>query len=306
MEARAVIPLKLSTKDFTLWRHPSVLEAEARHVAQAPREWLWKFIDRPVKIDDSAFIVTADLATDDGVRHVALKRFREKSIWKALLSPLRTCRAMRCWQRAEALRAVGVATPEPLLAIQPRRLEEQGTCYLATEWIAAAENLHLYLWRIAGDMALRNHKADQCAEALGRMLGRLHRAGLRHRDLKAANLLIQERGDSIVPWLVDLEGMKNGDIAHLPERPEGCRASLSDVPVFHAPSLFVRAQDLARLATGMAAHPWIGRSVFARFLRAYGAQNSLTIAERRLLRAAVERFAEKIIGRKKLRGQQVL
>lgn len=43
------------------------------------------------------------------------------------------------------------------------------------------------------------------ARRLGRLLGRLHRAGYRCRDLKAPNVVLDGR---LRPWLVDLDGVR--------------------------------------------------------------------------------------------------
>ena len=112
----------------------------------------------------------------------------------------------------------------------------------------------------------------------------MHAAGATHRDLKAANLLVVEEGCNVIAYLVDLDGLQPG--GHV--------------------SFKRQARDLARLATGLAAHPWVTRAICRRFLRAYlGEFSTEGIGWKPLWRAiAVE--TERTVRRKRQRGQQVL
>ena len=149
------------------------------------------------------------------------------------------------------LAARHIATPRPLAVCEPRGDWLFRSSYLATEWIAGGENLHLYGWRLAGwPLPERLREASFCAARLGRLVGQMHAAGISHRDLKAANLLAVRRGDDLAVYLVNTDGVRIG-------RRPGARR---------------RAAELARLAIALEAHPWVTRSICCRFLRAYAAQ----------------------------------
>ena len=182
------------------------------------------------------------------------------------------------------LLALGIATPRPLAACEPRRGSPPGASYLATEWIPG-ENLHLFGWRLAGlPIERRLRLASRCAKSTGRLLGRMHAAGVVHRDLKAANLVAVEEENDVAVYLVDLDG------ARLGRRPHARR----------------RAADLARLAAGLAAHPWVTPAVCRRFLRAYVEEFRLEAVDWKRLWRAVASRADAHARRQRRQGRQAL
>ena len=202
---------------------------------------------RPVKIGRESLIVEAELTVGDRSTAGGRQTIPPADALEGPGRDLSTGQGHAELAKAEFLLAHGIATPRPLLACRPRGWATSSTSFLVTEWIAGAENLHLFGWRIAAAAARRAASlAARCAEALGRLIGRMHAAGAAHRDLKAANLLVvEERGDVTV-YLVDLDGLQPGGLVGFQRQ----------------------ARDLARLAAGLAAHPWVTRSICRRFLRA--------------------------------------
>ena len=259
-------------------------EGELRRVLENPDEILWRHVDRPVKISQESLIVEAELRLEEGTIHAAYKRYRPRNWWKAVLGFLGRNRAFRDFRLAAALVGRNVATAAPLLACRPRGWR-RGTSYLATEWIAGAENLHLWGWRMASRPNHQRLRAvARAAESLGRLVGHMHAAGIADRDLKAANLLVAERPEGIVACLVDLGGVR------LAGRLRPAR----------------RAADLARLAVGLTAHPWVPRTAVYRFLRAYAAELPAgRIAWKDVWRAVAAR-SRAMVRRKQRRGEEVL
>src|SRR5262249_2129644 len=80
-------------------------------------------------------------------------------------------------------------------------------------------------------------------DELGRLVRELHRRQVSHRDLKAANLLVNADG----VWLIDLVGVRL--LRRLPRRR--------------------RVQDLARLHASFCRSPLLTRTDKLRFLRTY-------------------------------------
>jgi tRNA A-37 threonylcarbamoyl transferase component Bud32 len=157
--------------------------------------------------------------------------------------------------------------------------------YLAVEWLEVAENLHLWAWQLADRAAAdRFRRAAQCAESLGRLLGRMHSRHVSHRDLKGSNLLVADSPDGPRTWLIDTDGVRIR--AHLSARR--------------------RAADLARLATSVEAHPWVSRTVRWRFLQAYAAQFPRGSVDPRSLWKAVARRSQRQIARKRRQGKPIL
>lgn len=277
--------ITLRTEAGTAYGVAGLPEAELVRLLEDPAGLLWRHIGRPVKISHDGVMVQAVLPMTGQDLPVAFKRYRERNWWKALCSLIRSPRAFRAWRLGRALLSKDIATPLPVAACCPRNWPESTTSYLATEWIEDAEHLHQFGWRLAGlplDERLRS--AARCAESLGRLIGRMHAAGVNHRDLKGANLLVVEGGDSLTTWLVDLDGVR-------------LRRRISPRR---------RAANLARLAAGLEAHPWVTRTVCCRFLRAYAGQFPPgSIAWKPLWRAVAAR-SRWIVRRKRRRQQRVL
>jgi hypothetical protein len=118
-------------------------------------------------------------------------------------------RAVSGFRQAVRLLNAGIATPRALLAVEQRG----GFCYpqslLITEYIP--DSIHLYGY-------LRDHlaptnpsfariKRSLAAQVASVFLG-LDRLGLRHRDAKPSNWLVQTTPDGPRLWLIDLDGIR--------------------------------------------------------------------------------------------------
>jgi tRNA A-37 threonylcarbamoyl transferase component Bud32 len=234
--------------------------------------------------------VEADLQLREGLIHVAYKQYRPRNWWKSLCSLCRRSRARRNWHLARALMARGIATARPVAICETRRSRFFRPSYLATEWIESGENLHLYGWRLAGrPLRQRLRDAAGCAESLGRLVGQMHAERISHRDLKGANLLVvQPAGPQghgrTATYLIDLDGLR-------------FRRRLSPAR---------RAADMARLAVGLEAHPWVTRSLCCRFLRAYIAQLPPGRVAFKTLWRAVAARSRRMARRMRRRGEEVL
>ncbi len=179
-----------------------------------------------------------------------LKIYREGA-WRRLLGLGRARRAARV---AGALHAAGVPVPPPWAVV-----EGPSGCALVSA-LAAGEGAD----RVCADAPGPLRRA--AAAALGRLCGALHAAGFRHRDLKAANILVAAGGPggAASAQLVDVDGARRT-----------FRLSLSR-----------RARDLARLAASLVP-AGLRRTDCARFARAYAAAAGLPRAAARPVLLAV-------------------
>lgn len=242
-------------------------------------------LHRSVKLDHGSMIVEAELPVGGRPVRVAMKRYAPRRWWKILLAPFRQARAVRGWHRGHALRLRGIATARPIAACAVKHPWFRPRSYLAVEWIDGAENLHLYLWRLAGEEQVgRTRRVNQCARQLGAMLGRMHARNVLHSDLKGSNLLVVEEAGRIRTYLVDLDDV-----------------SLGGKVSFHR-----RAADLARLAVSIRAHPWISATAVCRFLRAYQRQIGPAAGDWKRMWRAVAGRSEKIANKKRRRKEAIL
>jgi tRNA A-37 threonylcarbamoyl transferase component Bud32 len=136
--------------------------------------------------------------------------------WKRSLAALgaRRPRAERAFRLAGELRARGFATPEPLAV-----LGLPGESVLVTRLVAGA-----------GAWELAREAHERLLACLADGIARLHRAGFRHRDLKASNLLFTGAGSALELVWTDLDGL-------------AWRGTVEP---------HLRARDLARLCTSFA------------------------------------------------------
>ena len=282
-----------TNRDFVALRGP---RGEAHAVADLPDSELSSLLadpdalvhenlDRPVKLGHGSVVVEAELRLRGGEAHVLYKRYRVGRWWKALLGRLRRSRALRSWHGGQALRARRIATPRPLAVCQPRGRRHRGRSYLASEWIEGAENLHLYGWRLAAHpLDDRMRHAARCARSLGSLIGRMHAWGIVHGDLKGSNLLVVERAEKLRTYVIDAD----------------------DVKVAGRLSRARRAADLARLATSIRAHPWVGRTTVCRFFRSYRSEYRAADVGWKELWREVARRSRRIVRRKRRRGEPIL
>ncbi len=251
-----------------------------------PEEAIRHGLSRPVKISHESVVVEAELPVGGRPTRLAFKRYRPRNRRKAFLGRFRASPARRDWNIARRMVARGVATAQPLLLLEPqRRWWRLRPSYLATQWIEGSANVHLYGWEIAGlALAERLRLARRCATSLGRLLGRLHSLGIAHRDLKAANLLVVDREDRTETYLVDVTGARF------------CRR----IRPRH------RAANLARLAVGLDAHPWVARTVCLRFLRSYLDELPAGTVEWKTLWRAVADAVRRLQRKMRARGEPLL
>ena len=254
--------------------------SEIDRLVHDPEELLTSNLHRPLKLGGSSLVVEAELPVA-----AVYKRSRPRGLLKSMLSRFRRSKAEKSWMAGHSLLIRGIATPRPLAVCRICRGSQNGTAYLATERIEAAENLHLYGWRLAElPEAKRVTCANRCAESLGDLVGRMHAWGLTHGDLKGANVLVVENPAAVATYLIDVDDVRVGK--HLDRRRQ--------------------TADLARLATSIGAHRWVSRTTIVRFFRAYRRRFPMgRVNWKRLWREAARQSA-KTTRQKRRRGEPLL
>ena len=122
-----------------------------------------------------------------------IKFYRRREGWTGRL-PLRDSRrALRSFDMGLALRAAGLATPEPLACV---RIADG--VLLVTRAVPEA--------RALGEWYGAGHPSPAALVSCGELLGTLHAAGFSHGDCKWGNVLVTPAG----PQLVDLDATRRG------------------------------------------------------------------------------------------------
>ena len=140
---------------------------------------------------------------------VFVKHFKAAHWWDAIRNTIRGTQSAREARAAEQVQAAGIDTIECVAVGFASRGPLAGESYLASRAISNVTPLD-QLVRNPCHAALRTPAfRRELARALGRLCGRLHRAGLVHRDLHPANLLAEVNSDGrVVLTLIDLQGVR--------------------------------------------------------------------------------------------------
>lgn len=183
-----------------------------------PRDLLIRLIDYPemppamnarevVKAGRTALVVRVKIPLGERMTSVAWKRVLPRSLGKRAANVFRPSGALRTWRLGHALLERGIATARPLAIVVPPRRRFGAPTYIAAEWVAGSRNLGEFAASLEGDSRqTRRRRVAAVACALGTLLGRMHAAGVSHRDLKAGNLLVTESGGAATPSIIDLDG----------------------------------------------------------------------------------------------------
>jgi tRNA A-37 threonylcarbamoyl transferase component Bud32 len=184
---------------------------------------------------------------------------------RAVAEALRGSRAARAVVGAARIRALGLRSPEILAVAERRRHGCVQESFLIASFAADAQPLPALAPALRADRGRRR----ALARALGDAIGRLHAAGLDHRDLKHSNLMIGA-GDALL--LLDLEAVEAPWVLTLRRRVR----ALGQLEAY--------AADL---------YPWLPRTDRLRFLRAYLAHAPGLVARRGEMAARVEAWVRR-------------
>jgi tRNA A-37 threonylcarbamoyl transferase component Bud32 len=203
---------------------------------------------RLLKDGPSSTVAEFDAPGDGGPRTLVYKRFHLTAWSDPWLLVCRRGPALRSWVSGHGLRERCLPTPRPLVVLHRRRHGLPGEGYLLMEMVPNAQELHRF---VAGLAALPPAECRgnlrRCLERAAILVRELHRRRLAHRDLKAANILVQAAEDGPRLCLIDLVGV--GRYLRLP------RAR--------------RVQNLARLHASFLRSTVLTRTDRLRFLRVY-------------------------------------
>jgi len=167
-------------------------------------------------LGDARASAVSRVAAGDGPARV-VKHYRRKGPWLALRSLIRQSRARGAWIQARRCELHGVPTPRALALAE----EPGGAAWVVTTELTGATSLRDIVEGLSSRRELG--ESGRIARALGHVVGRLTRAGLRHDDLSSKNVMVgpgvaaTTRDRRIRPFsgapdvqLIDLDGMRCG------------------------------------------------------------------------------------------------
>ena len=119
-----------------------------------------------------------------------------------LRNAFRRSRALRTWSVTWGLYLRGLPVPKPLVCLEERHLRLLERCYLVTEIVPEASDL-AQAWERSSHQA----RIELLAK-VGVLMGKLHRAGCSHGDMKWNNILLSsgDAGANVV--LVDTDSAR--------------------------------------------------------------------------------------------------
>jgi Lipopolysaccharide kinase (Kdo/WaaP) family len=227
------------------------------------REPLRRLVTNSSGLDDVAIlkasggsrVLSCSMAVGATSLQVVCKQSSVRSLGERLSTTFRGSRERRNWNRARRLLQAGIATAVPLAIVERSSPRPEG--WLVSMAIAEVVDLERI---VSGSLYVSPERSARSVKngiiaALADLCGELDRAGLRHRDFKASNVLVTDHlgcKDGPVLWLVDLDGI----------HPYGWRRDRS------------KWSAVVRLAASLEGYRGLTRSDRLRFLRTWlGAEN---------------------------------
>jgi tRNA A-37 threonylcarbamoyl transferase component Bud32 len=134
-----------------------------------------------------------------GAKYV-LKRYNCRGWGYRIGNAFRRSRAVRTWLVNWEYLVRGVPVPEPLLCLEERRCRLLERSYILMEYVENTCSLRDRWGQLDAAEKVR------CGEFFGDLLGKMHRLGMLHGDLKWDNILVGEEPSLATVRLVDLDG----------------------------------------------------------------------------------------------------
>ena len=233
----------------TVWSDPAVPESLLRSIAANPGKLIQAAACRPVKIGRESLIVEAELTVGDRSLPVAVKQYRPRTLGKALAAIFRPAKAMRELAKGRVPALARHCHPAAVACLPAARLDDFGHQFPGHRSGSPARRTCISSagesprGRSPRDFASPHDVPRRWAGCSGGCMPPARPIAISRPPICSWS---KTAGDVIV-YLVDLDGLQPGGQVGFQRQ----------------------ARDLARLAAGLAAHPWVTRSICRRFLRAY-------------------------------------
>ena len=144
---------------------------------------------------------------------IFIKRYNYQSSLYAFKNIFRRSRAKRTWRIAQHLLSRAIPTPLPVAYLERRRARVLRESFFITQKVTHAIPLSmLFLDGQAGGMGEHAASKKNLIDRTAALVQMMHERGIWHRDLKAANILVQRApGKSLQLYLTDLDSIRIKD-----------------------------------------------------------------------------------------------
>lgn len=134
-----------------------------------------------------------------GGKSYFLKRYNDRGLWYRLRHMFKQSRSIRTWRIGWDFFTNQVPVPQPLICLEERGRILLHRCYILMELVEGGEPL---------DKVWATLSASQKTGLLAKLaetLGKMHKTGRVHGDLKWSNILVNKSGEPLTLTLVDLD-----------------------------------------------------------------------------------------------------
>lgn len=142
---------------------------------------------------------------------VVIKSYYSSGLFSRLKELFRASRAKKCWYSANALFQRKIPTAKPIACINEKKLGFVRKSYFVSEYLPNAEVLTFYLnEKFKSPLTHEKRKQKiQILTQLARFVRHIHELWIYHGDLKASNILIEEKAPGFYQfYLIDLDHVK--------------------------------------------------------------------------------------------------
>ncbi len=194
-------------KVFSRREFPSGILQDLLQEARSVKE---PYDPRALKLSPTSRLTSHQRLLDGNPYRLCVKEYPRRGFLHTLRSSLVQSKARRFWRGWWGLRVRGFGVPEGYLLWEARRLGLVVGCGVVTEAVEEAIGLDRFVatrFSLPSDreaLAVKRRLMEQMASTLAE----LHRKGVLHRDLKANNILIQERQDGLRIVFLDLDAVR--------------------------------------------------------------------------------------------------
>lgn len=146
----------------------------------------------------------AHIKMDD--RQLFLKRYNNKGFFHTFKNIFRSSRAKRVWLRGYGFELRGIPIASPVAYMEERRFRILKRSYVVSEFITDAVTLSSIFRHASSDISPNQTMAIM--QMAGSEIGKMHKLGCIHGDMKWSNILIKEIDEKSNCFFVDLDGSR--------------------------------------------------------------------------------------------------